>query len=217
MNLQRAYTLLAIFYTALLAVGVLAVVMGGGTPLSLVQLAIGTVTVAGLWGYFLGRQVMSWRTWRPFAGLLAVAIATNIWLMFTTSPSSAELTWLLANIIFTAIPTLLLFRYGNRDQDLWASPDEIEGGRTLRELLERQDELVVEKRDAPRPATVNVIREGEHYRASVIRGQGDETERFEERFQRPSTLAFFIERFTCVEVGDFVEKYHGEEERAQEA
>ncbi|OBX35222.1 hypothetical protein A8U91_04293 [Halomonas elongata] len=214
MNLQRAYTLLAIFYTALLAVGVIAVVMGGGTTLSLVQLAIGAVTVAGLWGYFLGRQVMSWRTWRPFACLLALGIAVNVWLLFTTSPSSAELTWLLANIIFTALPTLLLFRYGNRDQDVWATPGELEGGRTLSELLERQGELKVEKRDASRPATVNVRREGEHYRASVIRGQGDEEERFEESFQRPSTLAFFIERFTCVEVGDFEEKYRGEKEVA---
>ncbi|MDR5861086.1 hypothetical protein FZZ93_12445 [Halomonas eurihalina] len=209
MNLQRAYILLAIFYTALLTVGVIAVVMGGGTTFSLVQLAIGVVAVAGLWGYFLGRQVMSWRTWRPFAGLLALSIVANLWLLFTTSPSSAELTWLLANIIFTALPTLLLFRYGNRDQDIWATPGELEGGQTLSELLERQGELKVEKRDTTRPATVNVRLEGERYRASVIRGQGDEEEHFEERFQRPSTLAFFIEKFTCIEVGDFVAKYRG--------
>ncbi|SHK90283.1 hypothetical protein [Halomonas caseinilytica] len=209
MNLQRAYILLAIFYTALLIVGVIAVVMGGGTTFSLVQLAIGVVAVAGLWGYFLGRQVMSWRTWRPFAGLLTLSIVANLWLLFTTSPSSAELTWLLANIIFTTLPTLLLFRYGNRDQDVWATPGEIEGGRTLSGLLERQGELKVEKRDTARPATVNVRREGEHYRASVVRGQGDAEERFEERFQHPSTLAFFIERFTCIEVGDFVAKYRG--------
>ncbi|MFG6176251.1 hypothetical protein ACGTN6_03305 [Halomonas sp. THAF12] len=214
MNLQRAYALLAMFYTVLLAVGVLAVVMGGGTPLSLLQLAIGAVTLIGLWGYLLGRQVMSWRTWRPFAGVLVVGIATNIWLLFTTSPSGTELTWLLANVIFTSLPALLLFRYGDRDQDLWASPAELAGGRALNELLERRRELQVEKRDASRPASVNVCREGDHYRACVVRGQGDAEERFEQRFRRPATLAGFIETFTCIEVRDFVAKYRDEPDTA---
>ncbi|MBB3141473.1 hypothetical protein [Halomonas organivorans] len=215
MNLQRAYALLAMFYTVLLAVGVLAVVMGGGTPLSLLQLAIGAVSVIGLWGYLLGRQVMSWRTWRPFAGVLAIGIAANLWLVFTTSPTSAELTWLLANVIFTSLPALLLFRYGDRDQDLWASPAELEGGRALNALLERRRELQVEKREeSSRPASVNVFREGDHYRACVVRGQGDAEERFEQRFRRPATLAGFIETFTCIEVRDFVAKYRDEPDTA---
>lgn len=214
MNLQRAYMLLAIFYTALLAVGVLAVMMGGSTPLSLVHLAIGAVTVIGLWGYLRGRRVMSSRSWRPFAGVLALGIAASVWLLVATGPSGAELTWLLAFIVFASLPTLLLFQYGNRDQDLWASASEIEGGRALSELLERRRELTVEKAEAPRPATVEVCREGEHYLARVVRGRGDATERFEERFRRPATLAAFIETFTCIEVSDFVAKYRGEEETA---
>lgn len=215
MNLQRAYILLAVFYTGLLAVGIIAMILGGGPPLALFQLALGCVTIAGLWGYLLDRQVMNCRTWRPFAGLLAISMVANLWLIFTASPSSGELTWLLASLIFTAPAVLLLFHYGQRDQDLWATDGERQGGQTLSELLEQQDELVVDKQHATRPAIVNVTQEGERYCASVLRGQGEQMERFEQRFERPSTLAFFIERFTCIEVGDFVEKYRGEEKEAR--
>ncbi|WP_205742499.1 hypothetical protein [Halomonas borealis] len=207
MNLQRAYALLALFYTALLAIGVLAVVMGGGTPLSLVQLAIGAVAVIGLWGYCLGRQAMNRRTWRPFSGVLVASIAASVGWLATMAPSSIELTWLLTGIIFTTLPALLLFRYGDRDQDLWATPGELAGGQALGELLEQQREVTLETHDAPRPASVHLSRDGERYLARVVRGRGEAAERFEERFARPATLAFFIEAFTGIDVQDGVARY----------
>ena len=215
MNLQRAYILLAIFYTGLLGLGILAMILGGGPPLALFQLALGCVAIAGLWGYFLGRPVMNCRTWRPFAGLLVVSMLAQLWLVVSASPSSGELTWLLAGLVFTAPSALLLFHYGQRDQDLWATPDERQGGQALAALLEKQQELEVDRQQVPRPASVRITHKGDHYRARVIRGQGEAAEQFVRRFQRPATLAFFIERFTCLEVGDFVAKYRDEDEQAQ--
>ncbi|MCK2185074.1 hypothetical protein [Halomonas getboli] len=200
MNLQRAYALLAIFYTALLAVGVIAVVMGGGTTLALLYLAIGAVTVAGLWGYLRGRRVMSFRSWRPFVGVLVLGIAVSVWRLVAGSPSGTELTWLLAYSIFAAPPALLLFRYGDHDQDLWATPAELEGGEALSGRLEHERELTMQGRDAIRPAVVRVSREGGRYLARVERGRGEAMERFEACFRRPATLAFFIETFAGIDV-----------------
>ncbi|MCW4152021.1 hypothetical protein OM427_21110 [Halomonas sp. 18H] len=217
MNLQRAYILLAIFYTGLLAVGLVAMLIGGGPPLALFQLALGGVAIAGLWGYFLERPVFNCRTWQPFAGLLVVSMAAQMWLIISASPSSGELTWLLAGLIFSAPAALLLFHYGQRDQDLWATTGERQGGQALAALLEQQQELEVDRQQVPRPASVRITHKGDHYRASVIRGQGETAEHFVRRFQRPATLAFFIERFTCLEIGDFVAKYRDEEEQRAEA
>lgn len=207
MNLKRAYLLLCGFYSLLILIGVIALLMGGGSLLAMLQLGVGAVVVIGLWGYFLDRGFMNPRMWRPLAGLLALGIVVQMVAVFTVSLSSAALTWTLTAAIFSVLPVIFLYRYGDRDQALWASPEEREGGKLLGELLEEQRELMVEKQAEDSQATVRVRKAGDAYLASVEREREGEVEAFEERFRCPATLAFFIEKFTCLSVGDFARKY----------
>lgn len=206
MNQNRAFIMLGAFYSLLILIGVIALFSGGGSMLVLAQLAVGAIAVTGLWGYILKRGFMSPRVWRPLSYFLAVAVVLQVIVLFTTHPSSALISQLLIGSVFSALLISILYQYGNRDQDLWNSPDEVEGGKVLSELLSKHQELVVEKQQANRQALVNVSRVDHHYLASVVRGV-ETKERFEERFTQPSTLAFFIERYTCISVGDFARKY----------
>ena len=81
MNLDRAYRLLAAFYTLMLIIGVIALMAGGGTLLSPVYLLVGALAVTGLWGYILKRRFMNPRMWRPLAGVLAVGIVIQLFIM----------------------------------------------------------------------------------------------------------------------------------------
>ncbi|MGM0535244.1 MAG: hypothetical protein ACQER5_04135 [Pseudomonadota bacterium] len=207
MSLKRAYLLLCGFYSLLILIGVIALLSGGGSLLAMLQLGVGALVVIGLWGYFLDRGVMNPRMWRPLAGLLAVGIVVQLVAVFTAPLSGAAMTWTLTAAIFSVLPMIFLYRYGNRDQPLWATPEELEGGRTLGELLEEQQELKVEKQAEDSQATVSVRRTGDTYLASVEREREGTVEAFEERFRCPATLAFFIEKFTCLSVGDFARKY----------
>ncbi|MDI5889834.1 hypothetical protein [Halomonas rhizosphaerae] len=213
MNLKRAYLLLCGFYTLLILIGVIALLMGGGSLLAMIQLGVGAVVVIGLWGYFLDRGFMNPRMWRPLAGLLALGIVVQMVAVFTADLSSAALTWTLTTAIFSVLPMIFLYRYGDRDQPLWASPEEREGGKVLGELLEGQPELMVEKQAEDSQATVRVRKAGDGYLASVEREREGEVEAFEERFRCPATLAFFIEKFTCISVGDFATKYRAGDTR----
>ncbi len=207
MSLKRAYLLLCGFYSLLIMIGVIALLSGGGSLLAMLQLGVGALVVIGLWGYFLDRGVMNPRMWRPLAGLLAVGIVVQLVAVFTAPLSGAAMTWTLTAAIFSVLPMIFLYRYGDRDQPLWATPEELEGGRMLGELLEEQQELKVEKQAEDSQATVSVRRRGDTYLASVEREREGTVEAFEERFRCPATLAFFIEKFTCLTVGDFARKY----------
>ncbi|CAM3373891.1 hypothetical protein [Halomonas lysinitropha] len=207
MNLKRSYLLLCGFYTLLLLIGVIALLMGGGSLLAMIQLGVGALVVIGLWGYFLGRGFMNPRMWRPLAGLLALGIVIQLVAVFTADLSGAAMTWTLTTAIFSVLPMIFLYRYGDRDQPLWATPEELEGGKLLGELLEEQRELMVEKQAQDSQATVRVRKAGDAYLASVEREREGSVEAFEERFRCSATLAFFIEKFTCLSVGDFASKY----------
>ncbi|MCE8023938.1 hypothetical protein [Billgrantia aerodenitrificans] len=212
MTLERAYILLAVFYSALVAIGAIALLVGGGPVWGVAILLLGALVAAGLWGQTLGKPVMNPRMWRPLAGILVVGFVLQLFAVFSLSLSGAELTWLLTGAIFSVLPAIMLFQYGKRDQEVWATPEECEGGKMLRELLARQRELVLEKQEADRQATVKLTKEGDTYRASVTRGNGAEVERFEERFACPATLAFFVIKYTCISVNDIAAQYA--EERA---
>ena len=207
MSLKRAYLLLCGFYSLLILIGLIALLSGGGSLLAMLQLGVGALVVIGLWGYFLDRGVMNPRMWRPLAGLLAVGIVVQLVAVFTSPLSGAAMTWTLTAAIFSVLPMIFLYRYGDRDQPLWATPEELEGGRMLGELLEAQQELKVEKQAEDSQATVSVRWTGDTYLASVEREREGTVEAFEERFRCPATLAFFIEKFTCLSVGDFARKY----------
>ncbi|MCG6656735.1 hypothetical protein HOP52_02960 [Halomonas campisalis] len=207
MNLHRAYLSLCGFYTLLVLIGLIALLRGGGSAVALIQLGVGSVAVIGLWGHTLGKGFINPRIWRPLAVLLALGIVVQLIAVFTASLSNAALTWFLSTAIFSVLPVIVLYRYGERDQPLWASPDELEGGELLDELLLAQPELVVEKHLADRQATVRVSKAGEEYRASVSRDRGEGVEEFEERFRHPATLAFFIEKFTCISMEDLAAQY----------
>lgn len=207
MNLHRAYILLAAFYTLLILVGIVALLMGGGSLVSLVQLGIGALAVIGLWGYILGRGFMNPRMWRPLAYVLAFGALLQLAAVFTLSPSGDQLTWLLSSGIFYALLVAIIYRYGKRDQEIWATPEEIEDGRKLSELLSTQPELEVEKKEDDRKAHVKVEKRDDTYRASVTRQQGEQQEQFQESFSCPATLAFFLEKFTSISVDDFTSKY----------
>src|SRR5690554_5201998 len=108
MNLQRAYRLLAVVYTLLLLLGVIALLAGGGTPLAL--------AVVGLWGYVLQRSFMGPRMWRPLAAALAVGAAVQLLALLATSPDGVTAPWLLTSAVFSALLVVVLYRYGDRDQ-----------------------------------------------------------------------------------------------------
>lgn len=207
MNMKRAYLLLCGFYTLLILIGAIALLRGGGSLLAMIQLGVGALVVIGLWGYFLDKGFMNPRIWRPLAGLLAVGIVVQLVAVFTAPLSGAAMTWTLTAAIFSVLPMIFLYRYGNRDQSLWASPEEREGGKVLGKLLEEQRELLLKKQAEDSQATVRVRKTGDGYLASVEREREGSVEAFEERFRCPATLAFFIEKFTCISVGDFASKY----------
>ena len=203
MNLDRAYRLLAAFYTLMLIIGVIALMAGGGTLLSPVYLLVGALAVTGLWGYILKRRFMNPRMWRPLAGVLAVGIVIQLFIMLTTSLSSELLTWMLTSSIFSVMLVIMLFHYGNRDQPLWASEEERTAARQLEALLSNNASLTAITKDEMRENSVKVTKSQDGYQASVTRRSQEGQERFEERFQYPETLVFFLEKFTSVTVNDF--------------
>ncbi|EHJ92524.1 hypothetical protein [Vreelandella boliviensis] len=203
MNLDRAYYLLAAFYSLMVIIGVIAIFAGGGTLLAPVQLLLGALAVVGLWGYILKRRFMNPRMWRPLAGVLAVGIVVQLFIMLTTPLSSVLLTWMLTSSIFSVMLVIMLYRYGDRDQPLWASDEERTAARQLDVLLSDNSPIMAIKRDGTRENSVKVSKSNEGYKASVTRRSQESQERFEERFQYPETLVFFLEKFTSVTVNDF--------------
>jgi len=159
--------------------------------------------VIGLWGYILKRGFMNPRMWRPLAGVLAVGIVIQMFIMLTTALSSVLLTWMLTSSIFSVMLVIMLYRYGDRDQPLWASDEERTAARQLDVLLSDSSPLTAIKRDGSRENSVKVTKSNGGYRASVTRRSQEGQERFEERFQYPETLVFFLEKFTSVTVDDF--------------
>lgn len=207
MNLHRAYMLLAAFYTVLVALGVVALMAGGATFVVVIQIGVGALAVTGLWGYVLNKGFMSPGIWRPLSLILAAGILVQIFLLVSASPSNTQITQLLIGIVFSSFLIVFLYRYGERDQDLWATPHHIEGGKVLSKLLAEQPRLEVEKQEVDRHASINVSQEGNGYRVSVTRARAGQVEQFEETFTSPSTLAFFIESYTCITVEDIARKY----------
>ena len=97
----------------------------------------------------------------------------------------------------------MLFHYGNRDQPLWASEEERTAARQLEALLSNNASLTAITKDETRENSVKVTKSQDGYQASVTRRSQEGQERFEERFQYPETLVFFLEKFTSVTVNDF--------------
>lgn len=207
MNMTRAYISLGALYSLLILLGVVVLLMGEGSMMALVQVAVGVLAVTGLWGYVLRKGFLNSRFWRPLSCFLGAGVVVQTIVLFTAAPSPSEITQLLIGIVFSTLLAFILYQYGDRDQDFWASHKEIEGGQVLGDLLTAQEELAVEKQEADRQAMVNISKVGERYRASIVRGLGESVERFEEHFARPSTLAFYIEAYTCITVSDFAKKY----------
>ncbi|NVF12703.1 hypothetical protein [Vreelandella maris] len=203
MNLDRAYRLLAAFYTVILIIGVIALLAGGGTLLSPVYLLVGALAVLGLWGYTLKRRFMNPRMWRPLAGILAVGIAIQLVIMLTTPLSSVLLTWMLTSSIFSVMLVIMLFHYGDRDQPLWATEEEHTAAQQLDALLTSNSSLTAVTSDGARENSVKVTKSNSGYQASVTRRSQEGQERFVERFRYPETLVFFLEKFTSVTVNDF--------------
>ncbi|QTF92734.1 hypothetical protein [Halomonas sp. BM-2019] len=203
MSLQRAYRLLAVFYSLLLLIGVIALLAGGGTPLALAHLVVGGLAVAGLWGYVLERGFMGPRMWRPLAVVLALGAVVQLLAVLTISLDGVTLTWMLTSAVFALLVVVILYRYGDRDQAIWATPEELEAARRLDALLEGKARLEAQKREGGREASVQVVKAGSEYRASVTRRRDGQQERFEERFHHPATLVFFLDKFTGLSVNDF--------------
>ena len=203
MNLDRAYRLLAAFYTLILIIGAIAILAGGGTLLSPVYMLVGALAVIGLWGYILKRRFMNPRMWRPLAGVLAVGVVLQLFIMLTTPLSSVVLTWMLTSSIFSVMLVIMLYHYGNRDQPLWATDEEQADARQIDSLLASSSPITAVTRDGARENSVKVSKDEGGYQASVTRRTQDGQERFEERFQYPETLVFFLEKFTSVTVKDF--------------
>ena len=214
MTLDRAYRLLAAFYTLMLLMGVIAILAGGGIMFAPVLLAIGALGVIGLWGYILKRGFMNPRMWRPLAGVLAAGIVVQLFIMLTTPLSSIFLTWMLTSSIFSVILVIMLFQYGDRDQPLWATTEEKTAARQLDAMLKNESPITAVHREGGRENSVKVSKSKDGYQASVTRRTQVGQERFEERFRYPETLVFFLEKFTSVTVNDFSEpashENHGE-------
>ncbi|HDZ48359.1 hypothetical protein LCGC14_0035030 [marine sediment metagenome] len=203
MTLDRAYRLLAAFYTIMLFIGVIAILAGGGTMLAPLHLVVGALGVIGLWGYILKRGFMNPRMWRPLAGVLAVGIVVQLFIMLTTPLSSIFLTWMLTSSIFSVLLVIMLFQYGDRDQPLWATAEERAAARQLDAMLDGESPLTAVHREGGRENSVKVSKSKDGYQASVTRRTKDGQERFEERFRHPETLVFFLEKFTSVSVDHF--------------
>lgn len=202
MNLDRAYRLLALFYSLILLIGIFALIAGGGTLLAPVYLLLGALAVIGLWGYILKRRFMNPRMWRPLAGVLAAGIVVQLFIMLTTPLSSVLLTWMLTSSIFSVLLVIMLYHYGNRDQPLWASEEEREAAQQLDVLLQGNTPLTAVNRDGGRENSVKVSKSENGYKASVTRRTQTGQERFEECFRYPETLVFFLEKFTSVTIND---------------
>ncbi|MCA8863350.1 MULTISPECIES: hypothetical protein [unclassified Halomonas] len=203
MTLDRAYYLLAAFYSLMVIIGVIAILAGGGTLLAPIHLLLGALAVIGLWGYILKRGFMNPRMWRPLAGVLAVGVVVQLVIMLTSSLSSVLLTWMLTSSIFSVMLVIMLYRYGDRDQPLWASDEERTAAQQLDLLLSEHSPITAIKRDGSRENSVKVSKSNEGYKASVTRRSQEGQESFEERFHYPETLVFFLEKFTSVTVNDF--------------
>ncbi len=98
---------------------------------------------------------------------------------------------------------IMLYHYGNRDQPLWATHEEQADARQLDRLLAISSPITAVTRDGVRENSVKVSKYEGGYQASVTRRTHDGQEQFEERFQYPETLVFFLEKFTSVTVNDF--------------
>lgn len=203
MNLQRAYYLLAAFYSLLPLMGLVAVFSGGGTPLAVAYILVGAVAALGLWGYILKRGFMNPRMWRPFAALLAVSAVLQLVIILTMSVSNVALTWMLSSSIFSVMMVILLYHYGNRDQPLWATAEEAEAAKQLAALLDAESPLTAVHRENDNENSVKVAKVGDQYRAQITRRSHKGQEAFERRFQHPETLVFFLEKFASVTVQDF--------------
>lgn len=203
MTLDRAYRLLAAFYSLILIIGVIALIAGGGTLFAPVYLLLGALAVIGLWGYILKRRFMNPRMWRPLAGVLAIGIVIQLFIMLTAPPSSVLLTWMLTSSIFSVLLVIMLYRYGERDQPLWASEEERAAARQLDAMLIGESPLTAVHREKDRENSVKVTKLNGGYQASVTRRSQEGQERFEEQFRYPETLVFFLEKFTSVTVNDF--------------
>lgn len=203
MTLNRAYLLLAAFYTLMLLMGVIAILSGGGTLLAPIHLLVGALAVVGLWGYILKRGFMNPRMWRPLASVLAVGICVQLFIVLTAPPSNVLLTWMLTSSIFSVMLVIMLYQYGDRDQPLWASTEEKLAAQKLDEMLAAEPSLTVVRREGNRENSVKVSKNQDGYQANVTRRTQDGQERFEERFKYPETLVFFLEKFTSVTVNDF--------------
>ncbi|MDQ7728557.1 hypothetical protein [Halomonas sp. SpR8] len=203
MNLDRAYRLLAAFYSLILLIGVIALIAGGGTLFAPVYLVLGALAVIGLWGYVLKRRFMNPRMWRPLAVVLAIGVVIQLFIMLTTPPSNVLLTWMLTSTIFSVLLVIMLYHYGERDQPLWASEEERVAARQLDAMLIGDTPLTAVHREKGRENSVQVTKTKGEYQASVTRRSQEGQECFEERFRYPETLVFFLEKFTSVTVNDF--------------
>ncbi|CAH1043761.1 hypothetical protein [Halomonas sp. TD01] len=203
MNLQRAYYLLAAFYSLLPLIGLVAIFSGGGTPFAVAHLALGTLAVVGLWGYILKRGFMNPRMWQPLAVVLAVMAVGQLLVVFTMPVSSVALTWMLTSSIFSVMLIIVLFHYGKRDQPLWATPVEADAAKQLTKLLDSASPLSAVHCEGEQENSVNVAKIGSQYHAKVTRRGKNGQETFERRFQHPETLVFFLEKFASVSVQDF--------------
>ncbi|SDN71504.1 hypothetical protein [Vreelandella arcis] len=203
MTLKRAYCLLAAFYSLLLVIGIVAVLMGGGTPLSAVYLVVGFFAVLGLWGASLQRSVMNPRMWRPLAVALAVGGVVQLVAMVLVPVSSVALTWVLVSSIFALLLAVMLYHYGNRDQPLWATEDERSAASRLRAMLHQQTALTAIHKEGERENHANVFKVGNEYEANITRHSPEGQEAFSERFRHPESLVFFLEKFASISVNDF--------------
>jgi len=203
MTLTRAYYLLAAFYTLIPIIGVVALFSGGGTPLAIAHLALGALAVLGLWGYILKRGFMNSRIWRPFALVLAIGAVLQLLVIVTLPVANVELTWMLTSTVFSVLLVILLYHYGNRDQPLWATPEEQAAARQLAALLETSTPLTAVHREGERENSVNVSKVGDEYQARITRRTHGQHEAFERRFKHPETVVFFLEKFASVTVQDF--------------
>jgi membrane-bound ClpP family serine protease len=203
MTLRRAYCLLAAFYSLLLVIGIVAVLMGGGTPLAAVYLVVGFFAVLGLWGTSLQRRVMSPRMWRPLGVVLAIGGGGQLVAVVMVPVSGVTLTWMLVSSIFALLLAVMLYHYGNRDQPLWATAEEQNAASRLRAMLHQQTALTATHREGERENHANVFKVGNEYEANITRHSPEGQEAFSERFHHPESLVFFLEKFASISVNDF--------------
>lgn len=201
MNLQRAYHLLAIPFTLLLVLGVIALLAGGGTTLAPVQLLIGGLAALGLWGHFLQRGFMGPNMWRPLAVTMAAGAVAQL-AMLGASPDGITVVWMLVGALMYALAALVLYRYGDRDQALWATEQQLADGERLDGRLANKTPLEGKMRAGGREASVAIVKAGSEYRTQVTRRRDGQHEEFNVVFRHPATLVAFLEQFTELSVED---------------